>query len=167
VGSTLTVACTSGDTFKKGEIFTAAGAIEVHPLTGVAYGTTLRQFVVTADTTASGATVALPIYPAIDISMPDQTVSASPTNGGAVTFVGASAATYKQSLMWHKDAYTLAFAPLGVLASCEGYTARLPSGVSVRVMTFGDGKSDTESTRIDVLYGFTGVRGAHGVRIAQ
>lgn len=164
-GSSVTVGCTSGDTFKKGEIITLAGAYEVHPLTG-ATTTTLRQFVITSDTTASGSTVALPIYPAIDTSMPNQTVSASPTNSGAVTFVTGSA-SHKESLMFHRDAYTAAFAPLPILASCEGYTARLPSGISVRVMTFGNGQSDTESTRIDVLYGFTQVRGLHGCRVFQ
>jgi hypothetical protein len=166
VGASITVACTSGDTFKKGEIVTFAGAIDVHPLTGTAYGTSLKQFVITADTTASGSTVALPIYPSIDVAMPNQTVAASPTNSGAVTF-GYSSAAHKESLMWHKDAFTMAFAPLPVLASCEGYTARLPSGVSVRVMTGGNFNADTESTRIDVLYGFSKVRAMHACRVAQ
>jgi hypothetical protein len=69
--------------------------------------------------------------------------------------------------MYHKDAFTAAFAPLPVLASCEGYTARLPSGVSVRVMTFGDGNNDYERTRIDVLYGFTHVRPLWACRITE
>jgi hypothetical protein len=164
VGSSVTVTCTSGDTFKKGEVFTMAGATEVHPLTGTAY-TTLRQFVLTADVTAGSTSAVLPIYPAIDTAMPNQTVGASPTNGGAVTFYATAA--HKESLQWHKDAFTMAFAPLPVLASCEGYTARLPSGVSVRVMTFGNGQTDTESTRIDVLMGFSRVRALHACRIAQ
>lgn len=164
-GSSVTVGCTNGDTFKKGEVITLPGSYEVHPLTGTAT-TTLRQFVITADTTASGATVSLPIYPAIDTAMPNQTVSASPTNGGTVLFPYSSAA-HKESLMWHKDAFTMAFAPLPVLASCVGYTARLPSGISVRVMTFGNGQTDTESTRIDVLMGFSRVRSLHACRVAQ
>jgi len=165
-GSSLVVGCTSGDTFKKGEVITLAGAFEVHPLTGTAT-TTLRQFVITADVTAAAATATLPIYPTIDTAMPNQTVSASPTNGGAVTFWGSNATGYKNNLMWHRDAYTAAFAPLPVLASCEGYTARLPSGISVRVMTFGNGQTDTESTRVDILYGFAAVRGQHGCRVSQ
>ncbi len=72
-----------------------------------------------------------------------------------------------QNLEFHKDAFTAAFAPLPVLASCEGYTARLPSGISVRVMTFGDGLNDLERTRIDVLYGFQVVRPLHACRITQ
>jgi hypothetical protein len=163
-GSNVTVGCTSGDTFRRGEVITLAGAFEVHPLTGVAY-TTLRQFVITNDVTASGSTASLPIYPSIDTAMPNQTVSASPTNGGAVAFYASTA--HKENLMWHKDAFTMAFAPLPVLASCEGYTARLPSGISVRVMTFGNGLTDTENTRIDVLMGQSRVRSLHACRIAQ
>ena len=166
-GSSLTVGgLTAGDAFKAGQVFTIAGVNEAHPLTGADQGT-LRQFVITADVTASGATAVLPIFPAIDIAAPNKTVSASPANAAAVTFVGAANAGYKQSLMWHRDAFTAAFAPLPVLASCEGYTARLPSGISVRVMTFGNGQSDTESTRIDVLYGFTRVRPLHACRVVQ
>ncbi len=164
-GSSVTVGCTSGDTFKKGEIITLPGSFEVHPLTGTST-VVLRQFVLTSDVTASGSTAVLPIFPAIDTAMPNQTVSASPTNGGTVVF-GFSSAAHKESLMWHKDAFTMAFAPLPVLASCVGYTARLPSGISVRVMTFGNGQTDTESTRVDVLMGFSRVRSNHACRIAQ
>lgn len=164
-GASVTVGCTSGDTFKKGEIITLPGSYEVHPLTGTAF-TTLKQFVITADTTASASTVALPIFPAIDTAMPSQTASASPTNGGTVVFPYSSAA-HKENLMWHRDAFTMAFAPLPVLASCEGYTARLPSGVSVRVMSFGNGLTDTENTRIDVLMGQSKVRSIHACRVAQ
>lgn len=165
-GSSLLVGCTNGDTFKQGEVITLAGSFEVHPLTGTAT-TTLRQFVITADVTASATTATIAIYPTIDTAMPNQTVSASPTNGGAVTFSGSSATAYKNSLMFQRDAFTAAFAPLPVLASCEGYTARLPSGISVRVMTFGDGKADQESTRIDVLWALAAVRGSHACRVVQ
>ena len=53
-----------------------------------------------------------------------------------------------------------------MIASCEGYTARA-GDMSVRVMTFGDGKADQEHTRIDVMYGFTTVRGDHAVRVTE
>ncbi|HET8667714.1 MAG TPA: P22 phage major capsid protein family protein [Terriglobales bacterium] len=165
-GSSLLVGGVSnGDTFKKGSVFTIAGVHDVHPLTGNAY-TTLRQFVITADTTASGSTVSLPIYPAITTAAPNQTVDASPANSAALTFVGSASTAYTQSLMYHRDAFTAAFAPLPILASCEGYTFS-GNGFSIRVMTFGNGQSDTESTRVDVLYGLAAVRGIHACRITQ
>jgi hypothetical protein len=52
------------------------------------------------------------------------------------------------------------------VAGSEGYTARLPNGISVRVMTYGNGDNDYERTRIDVLYGFQAVRPLHACRIA-
>lgn len=166
-GASLAVAgLTAAATLTNGQVFTIAGVFAVHPQTGIAFNQ-LQQFVVTTDFTAGGATGSLSIFPGIKATGPNKTVSAAPANGAVVTLVGAVSTSYRQNLMFHKDAFTAAFAPLPVLASCEGYTARLPNGVSVRVMTFGDGNNDVERTRIDVLYGFTVVRGLHAARITE
>lgn len=166
-GSQLTLGnLTNGDTITKGTVFTVAGVYAVHPLTGEPYAH-LQQFVVTANFTASGATGTIDIYPPIKAASPNKTVSALPANGVGLTFVGDANKSYRQNLMFHRDAFTTAFAPLPVLASCEGYTARLPNGVSVRVMTFGDGINDLERTRVDVLFGFVAVRGRHACRITE
>lgn len=165
-GSTLTVGgVAAADTFKKGQVFTITGVYAVHPLTGTALPW-LRQFVVTADVTSAGATVAIPVFPAIKAAAPGATVNALPSNGVALTFVGAANTAYRQNLTYHRDAFTAAFVPLPVLASCEGYTFR-GKGISVRVMTFGDGINDLEKTRIDVLYGFAGVRPLHAARVTE
>lgn len=157
---------TGTNTIKKGTVFTIAGVFAVHPLTGVAYNT-LQQFVVLADVTLAAGAGTISIYPALRASAPNKTVSALPADNAALTMVGAASTAYRQNLMYHKDAFTTAFAPLPVLASTEGYTAKLPNGVSVRVMTFGDGAADVEKTRIDVLYGFAAVRGIHACRITE
>lgn len=154
------------NTVKKGSVFTIAGVYRIHPLTGTA-STDLQQFVVTADLTLSSGAGTLSFYPALDSSAPNKTVSALPADNAALTFVGSASTAYAQNLMFQKDAFTAAFAPLPVLASCEGYTARLPNGISVRVMTFGDGNNDYERTRIDVLYGFAGVRPLHACRVTE
>lgn len=166
VGSSLLVGgLTSGDTFLKGQVFTIAGVFDVHPLTGTPYNT-LKQFVVTADTTASAATVSLPIYPSIDISMPGKTVSASPAASAALAFVGAASTAYAQNLMFAPGAFTAAFKSPKVIAGCEGYMFNA-GGMALTVQTFGNGTTLTESTRIDVLAGFAAVRGNHGCRIVQ
>jgi hypothetical protein len=166
-GSTLLIAGTAAaDTFTKGTVFTIAGVFAVHPLTGVAYSK-LQQFTVTADVTAAGATTTLAISPPIKAVAPNKTVSALPAGGAAIVVTGAASTSYRQNLMFQKDAFTAAFAPLPVLASLEGYTARLPSGISVRVMDFADGKADNEFTRIDVLYGFTAPRPQFASRITE
>lgn len=161
-GSTLSMSAGTSGTLTEGTIFTIAGVNAVHPLTGQDLGV-LQQFVVTETVTVATGT-AVSIYPAINPTAPAKTTSASPANGAVVTVVSVNGF---QNLEFHKDAFTAAFAPLPVLASCEGYTARLPSGISVRVMTFGDGNNDYERTRIDVLYGFQTVRGIHSCRITQ
>lgn len=170
-GTTLNLAgLTNGATLTKGTVFTIANIYAVHPLTGTPYPAVtgnLQQFVITADLTVSGTTGTVSIYPAIRASAPNKTVSAAPGGGAVCTLVGSANTAYRQNIMFHKDAFTAAFAPLPVLASCEGYTARLPNGVSVRVMTFGDGNNDYERTRIDVLWGMSTVRGEHACRITE
>ena len=56
--------------------------------------------------------------------------------------------------------------PLPVLASCEGYTYSTPE-FSIRVMNFGNGQTDVENTRIDVLYGQVTVRNDMGARVSE
>lgn len=160
-GGSLTIAGTTLGLLK-GQLFTIAGVFAVHPLTGESYGK-LQQFVATAD--APSTTVG--IYPPIIPTGPGKNVTAAPANGAALTLIGSASAGYRQSLMFHKDAFTVATAPLGVLAGCEGYTARMPNGISVRVMTGGDFTNDLENTRIDVLYGFAAVRPLHACRVTE
>lgn len=162
-GGSITMVASTAGTVTKGTIITIAGVFAVHPLTGANTGV-LQQFVVTEDTSLNATAAPVKIYPEIITAQPGQTVTAAPAASAAVTVVSTTGA---QNLMFQKDAFTAAFAPLPVLASCEGYTARLPNGMSVRVMTFGDGLNDLERTRIDVLYGFTVVRGIHSCRIFQ
>jgi hypothetical protein len=167
-GATLNIGgLTAAQTILKGTVFTIPGVYAVHPVLGVSNGK-LRQFVVTGDFTAAGATGSIGIYPPLSTSSASVvgTVSSLPANGAAVSLVGSASTGYRQHLAFHKNAFTAAFAPLPILASCEGYTATV-GGFSVRVMTFGNGQTDTESTRIDVLYGFAAVRPDHAARITE
>ncbi|MGE8279037.1 MAG: P22 phage major capsid protein family protein [Stenotrophomonas sp.] len=164
-GSTLAVDTGTG-AISKGSIITITGVNAVHPITGADTGK-LRQFVVTADVT-SGAT-AIPIYPALvpTTSTVIGTVTVSPADNAPIAVFGTASQGKVQNLVFHKDAFASAFAPLPVLASCEGYTATV-KGVSVRVMTFGDGKSDMEHTRVDVLFALpAAIRPDHAVRVTE
>lgn len=163
-GSTLTVDTGTG-ALPRGTVFTIAGVNAIHPITGASLGY-LRQFVVTAD--YAGGAGSMSIYPAI---VPNSasvvgTVDAAPADNAAITVFGTASQSKRQNLAFHKNAFAAAFVPLPVLASCEGYTATV-QGVSVRVMTFGDGANDIERTRIDVLYGNATVRNDHACRITE
>jgi len=163
-GSTLTVDGLTAAP-EPGMVFTIAGVFATHPLTGNAFGsssTDLQQFVVLPGST----TTSLSFYPAIKATMPNKTVSAVPADDAVITFVGTASTAFKQSLMFQRDAFTIAMMPLPVIASCEGYTYSA-KGFSMRVMTGGDFASDVESTRIDVLCTLAAVRGEHACRIAE
>ena len=168
-GATLNIGgLTATQTILKGTVFTM-GVRSVHPITGTAHpSANLRQFVVTADFTAAAATGVISIYPAITLTTANLigTVNASPTNGATVAMFGAASAALRQNLTFHKNAIAAAFVPLAVLASCEGYTYSTPE-FSIRVMTFGNGQTDTESTRIDVLYGQVTVRNDMAQRVSE
>ncbi|MGY4697272.1 P22 phage major capsid protein family protein [Xylella fastidiosa subsp. sandyi] len=171
-GATLAIDDTKGDTrtalvvLSKGTIFTLAGVFETHPITGEAT-TRLRQFLVTTDYRRGEYGVT--IYPSIVLTSATTigTVTALPKDRTALTIVGAPSTAAVQNLVYHEDAFATAFVPLPVLANCDGYTATV-KGISVRVMSFGDGKADVEHTRIDVLFGTpVAVRPDHACRVTQ
>jgi hypothetical protein len=164
-GSSMAVKTGTG-AIPKGTIFTIAGVFAVHPITGVSNGQ-LRQFVVTADYAGGAGNVS--IYPAITVSSASVigTVSNLAADSAPITIFGTALQSKAQNLVFHKDAFATAFAPLPVLASCEGYTATV-KGISVRVMTFGNGQTDTEHTRIDVLFALpAAIRPDHSCRVTE
>lgn len=163
-GASLAVDTGTG-ALPKGTVFTIPGVNAVHPITGASLGY-LRQFVVTDDYAGGAGNVA--IYPAITPHSATVvgTVDAAPADNAALTVFGTASQSKRQNLAFHKNAFAAAFVPLPVIASCEGYTATV-QGISVRVMTFGDGLTDVERTRIDVLYGNCTVRRDHACRITE
>lgn len=144
----------------KGTKLTVANVFAVHPITGLSNGK-LRQYTVTADYVGGAGNIL--ISPALNVTTATKigNINALPANAAAVTLV-ANAAGKASNIGFHRNSMAAAFPPLGVLASCEGYTATVKN-MSVRVMTFGDGKLDIEHTRIDVLYGDVLVRPDHTV----
>lgn len=165
-GSSLNIkGLTAADTIKKGTVFTMV-VKAVQPLTGASYAFA-RQFVVTSDFTATGATGTISIYPPIDAAMPGQTVSASPADSAALTFVGSASTAYRQNLMYQKDAFTAAFAPVPIITGCEGYTARTPGGLAVTVQRGGSFTNLTDSIRVDIMMAFAAVRPDHACRITE
>jgi hypothetical protein len=166
-GAALLPVNTGTGAIAKGSTFTIANVFSTHPLTGASTGQ-LRQFQVTADYAGGAGNIAF--APALNLTVAAGSgvgkvgnVNALPVTTAPVSIV-ANAAGKQSSIGFHRNSIAAAFPPLGVLASCEGYTATMKN-ISVRVMTFGDGKADVEHTRVDVLYGNVIVRPDHGVRV--
>lgn len=161
-GSGVVVA-TGSTTFKKGDIVTFAGCNRVHPETKADTGV-LQSFVVTADYAGGAGTLA--ISPAIVTSGGRQNVSASPTNGGAVTKVGGASAVYKPSLAFHQNAFTFATVDLEDVSKYGAWGAReVFDGISLRIARQYAINSDTIPCRIDVLYGYKTIRPEMACRI--
>jgi hypothetical protein len=163
-GSTIvTQAWASGaTTLKKGDIFTMAGCNSVNP---VSYQDTgrLQQFVVTADISDTTGAMTISISPSIVTSGQLQTVSASPTNAGAITVLGATSSasgtltttTSPQSFVYHPDAFAFVMADLmKPSAGCESTVVRSKAaGVSIRMVEQYQIGTDQNPSRLDILIG--------------
>jgi len=153
-GSSLIVKTGTG-AMVVGDVFTAAGCFRVHPETKVSTGV-LQQFVVTAAYAGGGGTIS--ISPAIVTSGSTQNVSASPTDSGAITFVGTLSTTTQQSVAYHKDAFTFATADLLLPEGVHFAGRKVMDGISMRIVRAYDINNDKLPCRIDVLYGFKTIR---------
>lgn len=166
-GASVTLGGLAGaDTFKKGQVFTMAGCNEVHPETKVDTGR-LQKFVVTADATSGGATLAVSISPSIVVTGALQNVSASPTNGGAVVFDGTASLNYGLSLGYFKQAHAIAFADLYMPKGLDFGARETMDGISMRIIRDYDVTTDKIIARTDILYGTKTIRPELSCRIAS
>jgi P22 coat protein - gene protein 5 len=154
---------------KKGDVFTIAGVNAVNPQNQQDTGA-LRQFVVTADVNSDGAgNATIPISPAITVTGPFATVTASPANAAAITVLGAANTKTPQGLAFHPDAFTLGMAdlllPRGVHAADRVSDKQL--GVSIRLVEAYDINQDRLPCRTDVLYGYAPVYPELACRLAS
>lgn len=161
-GATLTVN-TGTTTFKKGDIITLAGCNAVHPETKQDLGYA-KQFVVTADTTTNATSIG--ISPAIVTSGGRQNVSASPTDAGAVTKVGAGASELLNgSMMFYRDAFVFATADLPMPKGVDMASRAVVDGISVSIVRDFSISDRQFPTRLDVLYGYAALRPQLATRI--
>lgn len=161
VGAGVIVA-TGSTTFARGDVVTFAGCFAVHPETKASTGV-LQQFVVTAAYAGGAGTLA--ISPSIVVTGGAQNVSASPTNGGAVTKVGGASAVYRPSLAYHKDAFAFATADLVMPEGVDFASRQVMDGISMRIIRQYAISTDAFPCRIDVLYGYRTIRAQLAARI--
>lgn len=141
-----------------GSVFTIAGVYDCHPETKAPYPH-LKQFVVTSAT----ATV-INFLPAVKLTGPRTNVvsstggTAAPATNAAVAFVGDASGGYVQPLMYHKEAFAFVTGDLPLMAGADRCVRQNHEGLSLRVWTDSDIKSDEQLTRIDILYGFAALR---------
>jgi len=122
---------TSTDTLLEGDIFTLDG----------------EQYVVTADTAAaSSGVVTVAIYPALPVAFGAMT-------SVAVTFADVTAGAHVANLMFQKEAFTMASAPLeGAIGGADSAQASA-HGLTITVTKGYDIDTNTNLIRFDYLFG--------------
>jgi coat protein Gp5 len=167
-GSTLNVkgmTATTGS-FKQGDILTLALVFGVNPVSGDPLQQ-LRQFVVTADTTADGSgNAAVPIYPPITTTGAYKTVTVSPADSAAITAYVAGTLS-PQNLVYHQDAFVYAMVPLQKPMGVHfaAVSTDPDTGMSVRIVSQYDINNDVFATRADIMYGWAPRRPEWSCRI--
>lgn len=167
--STITFASlAAADTFKAGTVFTIANVNRVHPESKVTTGK-LQQFVITADATSAGATLAVTVSPAFfsATSGAQQNITALPAAAAAVTIVGAASSSLAKNIAFHKDAFVFATADLVMPNGVDMKARAVMDGISVRFVRQYEIGTDRLISRWDVLCGLAVVRPELAVRITQ
>ena len=100
-------------------------------------------------------------------SAPNATISALPSNGTAITFVGLASTGYAQSLVYHKDAFALACADLIMPQGVHFAGRKNQDGFSIRVVRQYDINNDLLPMRIDMLYGWKTIRPEWACRVTS
>jgi hypothetical protein len=153
--SLITTAWTASTTgiVKQGDIITIAGVYAVNPVTKATLPF-LRQFVVKADanSAAAGATT-LTLSPPIIASGAQQTVSAVPANGAAITFLGTGGTGYRQNMVFAKNAFAFVSVPMEMPAAVYNGSRQSYKGISIRLIPVYDSTNDVAGWRYDVLFG--------------
>lgn len=141
--------------FAAGDVITIADVFDINPRTGQRIGGRLKQFVVLATTNTTATTFTMPISPAIIPTGPYKNVELVSAGSKAVTRVGTAATQYRQNMVFHKNAFALVVRPLVLPpGSVDGARATdSQTGLSVRVIPYYTGSTDTSVWRLDVLYG--------------
>jgi len=158
-----------------GAVFTIAGVYACHPETKAAYSH-LQQFVITATSAGAGVTVSPTIYLGLsattaakqNVCKSDGTkLALTDFNSQTLTFIGSASTTYRQNLMYHKDAFAFVTADLPLMDDAQKCVRMNKDGIALRVWQASDIRNDELLMRIDIAWGFKTVRPYWACRITN
>jgi hypothetical protein len=154
---------------KAGDVFTIADVYDVNPVTKEAKDY-LKMFTLVSDATAASNETDIVITPALIWTGAFQNVSVTSgvtdLNNKAVTFIGTGSTSYKQNMVFHKNAFALVSVPLVNPPGAVDVGRQTYKGCSVRVIPVYDGINDESMWRLDVLYGVKAVDPRLAVRLS-
>lgn len=167
-GSTSTITWSGSETLSKGDVFTLPKVFACHPETKQSLGY-LQQFVVTADSTGTTATISPRIYwSGAKQNVCNASGSASVAadfDSETATVIGSASAAYRQALMYHKDAFAFVTADLPIMDDAHKCQRLTQDGISLRVWQASDIVNDRLLMRIDILFGYATLRAPWACRL--
>jgi hypothetical protein len=157
--TTLSLTCTTGDTFKKGDKIAIASVLPVHPMTKRAFGTATKTFTVTAAATGASSAATVSISPAIYYEGPHQNVDSQPAASAALTLwpgtPSPNGKTGTIGLAMQRNAFALVGVELDKLDVTICKVSRDPdSGIPIRFSHGSDFKESKKGNRYDTCIGF-------------
>ena len=163
-GTSVVAKGTTGTIYTKGSQFYFSNSMAVDPETKTAL-TWPMVFTLTADAYISSTTT-LVFDPPLATSGSLQNVSVAPTTNDYITFIGAANKTYKQNLMFDKDAICLVGLPLPDHDNASGNVSLSTfKNVPLRCVDFTDWNTAQRKLRFDIMFGWARKRYMHIFRL--
>lgn len=168
-GSNLSADTASPVTYTVGTVFTISGVYAAHPETKQSLGY-LQQFTNTAGTGSGGdMTISPPTYltgAKQNVCKSDSTqLATTDFNSKTLVAVGSTTTSYTYGLMYHRDAFCFATAPLPLKGDAAMCVRKEFDGLSIRVWQGSDIRNDEDLLRIDILYGYQTLKPEWACRI--
>ena len=169
--SNISITSTGAVSLKQGDVITIDGVYAVNPQNRQAYGSNkLRNFVVNAAASGTGATFTVNVSPAVISAGQFQNVSIPSTSTTAtVNFYNKTGTVSPQNIIMHRNAFTLATADLELPEGVHfaGRASDKDVGLSIRVVRQYTINNDSIPTRLDVLYGWAPLYPELACRVAS
>lgn len=158
---TITIA---GGNLNPGDVFTVADVNAVNTVTKADLGFA-KQF-----TVISYSSNTLVFYPAMIWTGAFQNVAVTTgvtdLDTKAITAIGTAATGYRQNMVFHKNAFSLAMVPMISPPGAVDVSRKTYKGTSVRLIPTYDGTNDKSNFRLDVLYGVKAIDPRLAVRLS-
>lgn len=158
---TITIA---GGNLNPGDVFTIADVNAVNPVTKANLGFA-KQF-----TVISYSSNTLVFYPAMIWSGAFQNVAVTTgvtdLDTKAITAIGTAGSSYRQNMIFHKNAFALAMVPMISPPGAPSVSRQSYKGTSVRLIPTYDGTNDRSNFRLDILYGVKAIDPRLATRIS-
>lgn len=158
---TITIA---GGNLNPGDVFTIADVNAVNPVTKANLGFA-KQF-----TVISYSSNTLVFYPAMiwtgafkNVAV---TTGVTDLDTKAITVIGTAGTSYRQNMIFHKNAFALAMVPMISPPGAPSVSRQSYKGTSVRLIPTYDGTNDRSNFRLDILYGVKAIDPRLATRIS-